>query len=499
MDVLAELKAQSTQLREASYGSDLVYDQQIRTSVTSLRQVISDESLGDLARSNSLLNNIDPAADSLLYLFLLRFQIRILQKETRQPLPAALLPMGEIWPRIVSYLGSFDSVQSRYVGEEWRQLVELVAHIAQACSQPLVAVRLIRDAMLRLDPSCIVLTSTHLLLVRLCLRARAYSCALPVLDRYICHFPSSKSRADDASSPLLCASHDSSLCFITDASGLSSKLTYKDYLQYYLYGGMIYLALKQWTKAVHFLGIVISMPTTGSVSMIMVEAYKKWILVNLLDKGKVPSPSSLVAPNVVRVYQSLAKPYVNLAEVFEGGDISRLEAEIDAAHDVWRADNNLGLVSQVHSAHTKYTVTNITKTFAALTVRELRKQACFSRETEEATESAIASLIMSNAISATLVHSTDPTKSTMVRFTDGRSAARLAHEQEIQVELAREGQLLRTLSKSMGDVDYQLGLSNEFIDSLQMSQGWAVVGESRTGKSEDAGVEIDEDLMGDEA
>lgn len=87
----------------------------------------------------------------------------------------------------------------------------------------------------------------------------------------------------------------------------------------------------------------------------------------------------------------------------------------------------------------------------------------------------------------------------MVRFTDGRSAARLAHEQEIQVELAREGQLLRTLSKSMGDVDYQLGLSNEFIDSLQMSQGWAVVGESRTGKSEDAGVEIDEDLMGDEA
>lgn len=153
--------------------------------------------------------------------------------------------------------------------------------------QPLVAVRLIRDAMLRLDPSCIVLTSTHLLLVRLCLRARAYSCALPVLDRYICHFPSSKSRADDASSPLLCASHDSSLCFITDASGLSSKLTYKDYLQYYLYGGMIYLALKQWTKAVHFLGIVISMPTTGSVSMIMVEAYKKWILVNLLDKGKV--------------------------------------------------------------------------------------------------------------------------------------------------------------------------------------------------------------------
>ena len=72
-----------------------------------------------------------------------------------------------------------------------------------------------------------------------------------------------------------------------DASGLSSKLSSKDYLQYFLYGGMIYMALKQWRKALHFLGIVVSMPIAGSLSMIMVEAYKKWILVGLLEKGKV--------------------------------------------------------------------------------------------------------------------------------------------------------------------------------------------------------------------
>jgi COP9 signalosome complex subunit 3 len=47
------------------------------------------------------------------------------------------------------------------------------------------------------------------------------------------------------------------------------------------------MALKQWSKAARFLGIVISMPTVGPISMIMVEAYKKWILVSLLEKGKV--------------------------------------------------------------------------------------------------------------------------------------------------------------------------------------------------------------------
>lgn len=73
---------------------------------------------------------------------------------------------------------------------------------------------------------------------------------------------------------------------MADNSGLSAKITYREHLEYFLYGAMIYMALKEWKKAVHFLTIVISCPVVGSVSMIMVEAYKKWILVSLLG-GKV--------------------------------------------------------------------------------------------------------------------------------------------------------------------------------------------------------------------
>lgn len=152
--------------------------------------------------------------------------------------------------------------------------------------QPLLGATLVKDAMLRLDPSGAVFTSSHLLLVRLCLQAKAYSCALPVLNKQICHFPISLGRPSSEPS-VLCADHGSSVSFMTEASEVSSKISYRDYLQYFLYGGMVYMALKEWRKALHFLGIVISMPTTSSVSLIMVEAYKKWVLVGLLEKGKV--------------------------------------------------------------------------------------------------------------------------------------------------------------------------------------------------------------------
>lgn len=50
---------------------------------------------------------------------------------------------------------------------------------------------------------------------------------------------------------------------------------------------MIYMTLKKWDRASHFLEIVICAPAPNSLSKIMVEAYKKWILVSLISKGEV--------------------------------------------------------------------------------------------------------------------------------------------------------------------------------------------------------------------
>lgn len=49
----------------------------------------------------------------------------------------------------------------------------------------------------------------------------------------------------------------------------------------------MYMGLKMWERALLFLEVVITAPTNNTASMIMVEAYKKWVLVALLCRGGV--------------------------------------------------------------------------------------------------------------------------------------------------------------------------------------------------------------------
>ena len=87
--------------------------------------------------------------------------------------------------------------------------------------------------------------------------------------------------------PYLSSRHDTSSTFITPESGLSAKLEYRDHLIYFLYGAMIFMALKKWKRALLFLEIVIMSPVANNVSKIQVDAYKKWVLISLLSKGNV--------------------------------------------------------------------------------------------------------------------------------------------------------------------------------------------------------------------
>ena len=112
--------------------------------------------------------------------------------------------------------------------------------------------------------------------------------ALPIIDRNIFHFPPTTNKAAENSMfPYLSSNHESGSTFITPDSGLSAKLEYRDHLIYFLYGAMILMGLKKWKRALLFLEIVIISPVASNVSKIQVDAYKKWVLVSLLYKGRV--------------------------------------------------------------------------------------------------------------------------------------------------------------------------------------------------------------------
>jgi len=201
-------------------------------------------------------------------------------------------------------------------------------------------------------------TSNHVILSRLCLRGKAYAAARPVIDKDICHFPAPShpafKRAYQQALSAELQDQDSLATYITYASGLTAKLTYRDYLEYFLYCSMIYIGLKKWGRALHFLNLVISAPSVGTVSMVMVEAYKKWVIVSLLEKGTVRldlclfllnvvtnnnyqaiSLPSVTAPHAAKTYRALARPYDALADAFKSGDLNRLKGEIDIGQTVW--------------------------------------------------------------------------------------------------------------------------------------------------------------------
>ncbi|KAL4980050.1 signalosome subunit 3 [Aspergillus desertorum] len=490
---LAHLSSAPSRPHRSADVIDESYDRQLRDLNAYLKQPGLVLSTADL---NESLEAISPAVHSLSYLFLLRFRSQQLQRETAVDIPTDMQPGGTLWRQTVRFLRSFDPIQMRYAGHEWRQLVELVASAAQSVSKPILAVKVIRDALERLKTAG-VFTSVHLMLVKLALLSSSYTYVLPIVDKILCHFPSDTGHAHTEF--LLRSEHEPYTVIITDVSGFSTNLTYRDHLHFYMYSAMIYMALKKWDRASHCLSIVMSAPTTNSVSKIMVEAYKKWILTSLLGHGKLSSVPVLVAPHVIRVYQSLSKPYISLADAFEKGDLQRLKAEISLGQTIWQTDKNAGLVYQVSEAFDQFLIIKLGRTFSALTMPDVLQRAPSCSKGPHDIEEFVVSLVMTGELKATLSHSPGNGTTTMLRFPLG-SQSHASREEHIRVRLMQKRAALNTISRAIAQTENALETSHEnlqFIAKNQKSGGNSEKLGLLGSNEAEGGGDLDEDLMGD--
>ncbi|KAL2842971.1 signalosome subunit 3 [Aspergillus pseudoustus] len=490
-DLLARLSAVPYRPHVVTDAANEDYDRQLREFVAYLKQPGLIPSTSD---PNEYLQALSPSKNSLSFLYLLRFQIQQAQKRTKRDLPDSIQPGGNLWNLAVRFLRSFDPIQIRYSLDEWRQLVDLVASAAVTSSKAVLGLKATRDALERLSPSGIF-TSTHLLLVKLALHSSAYTYALPITDQLLCHFPTDTEHVHHEY--FLCSEQAPNTALVTDASGISAKLSYRDHLQYFLYSAMIYMALKKWTQASRCLNVVIASPTANAVSKIMVEAYKKWILANLLGQGKIPSTPKMISPHVIRVYQSLARPYISLAEAFEKGDLYKMSNEIDLGQAIWQADKNTGLVSQLFEAFDKFVIVKLGRTFSALTIADVLQRTSSSPKCPREIEEFVASLVMSNSMRASLSHSPDDNGTTMLRLSLGSQTHPFYREEHIRAKLMRAKTALDTIAQGVTQTDQTLELSQENLQFLAKSQKWSVSAEKVVSSGDIGGGDIDEDLMGD--
>lgn len=159
------------------------------------------------------------------------------------------------------------------------------------------------------------------------------------------------------------------------------KFFYKDgnhdakyFLLYYYYGGMIYTAVKNYERALYFFEVAITTPAVA-MSHIMLESYKKYILVSLILHGTVrassndmqshnrpvmgltfsclfnrqitPFPKSNSSPVINRFMKPLSHVYYELAKAYSTSSSEDLRVVINKNRDVYTRDINLGLVKQV--------------------------------------------------------------------------------------------------------------------------------------------------------
>uniref|UniRef100_A0A093XQN9 COP9 signalosome complex subunit 3 n=1 Tax=Talaromyces marneffei PM1 TaxID=1077442 RepID=A0A093XQN9_TALMA len=367
---------------------------------------------------------------------------------------------------------------------------------AQSLLDPFLAIRPIRDSIIRMDPTCASFTIAHLYLTRLCLLAKAYKIACPVIDRTIFTIPSAADRLFIQHSQGGSENNAATPSYLFEPP---MKFTYADHLQYFLYGGMVYMALKEWSKARHFLSIVISCPVVNAVSLIMVEAYKKWVLVNLLEKGMIASVPKITSPVALKTYKALARPYDALATAFISGKWERLRGEAQVGDMIWRTDNNYGLVQQVLLSFRKKAVRCLGDTFAAVTTSDVSQRALSNSMDVRETERYIVALAVQEGFSTSLIHPSKDPNTSMLRFLTDQSEPSIDLEISLEEQLQSQHQKLELLIRNIQTSDSKLELAKEYISHLRKTQKRTDAASKDaaglSGRKREQNVDIDEDMM----
>jgi len=161
------------------------------------------------------------------------------------------------------------------------------------------------------------LTPIHALFTQVCLISKNYQMAVQVLDRDVTEIEPSK----------------------TDIQPM-------DALLYFYYGGMIYIGLKQYKRARDFFVLAISSPAQV-LSAIVVESYKKFILVSLLIEGQVSTLPKYTSNSVMRQLKSLTQNYSDFAKAYQTHKQQTLQECYQKCLSEFDRDHNTGLAAQV--------------------------------------------------------------------------------------------------------------------------------------------------------
>ncbi|XP_047360513.1 COP9 signalosome complex subunit 3 isoform X2 [Vespa velutina] len=316
-----------------------------------------------------------------------------------------------------------NSKQVQFAPDTYAELCHLLTQTLVELQVPLRGIELLRRAIRKIQLFDSQLTSIHADLCQLCLLSKCFKPALEFLD--------------------------------VDVTGISqegAQFDSKFFLLYYYYGGMIYTALKNYDRALYFFEVCVTTPAMA-VSHIMLEAYKKYILVSLILHGKILNLPRYTSQVVNRYIKPLSLPYQELATAYLTNNCEEVLTVIRKYQELFVREHNSGLVKQVLSYLYKKNIQRLTKTFLTLSLSDVASRVQLAGPSEA--EKYILNMIEDGEIFATINQ-----KDGMVVFHDDPEKY---NSPQMLAKLQKEMQTCAELDKRVLEMEEEVVLTPQYV------------------------------------
>lgn len=153
--------------------------------------------------------------------------------------------------------------------------------------------------------------------------------------------------------------------------------------------------MKQFPRAIQFFEIALT-TLLPVMSQVMVESYKKFVLVSLIHLGTVPTLPKLSPPLIERVLKPVCQAYLDIIPAYQSGDPMELQRTITKYYDIYQRfvidfiflvnnksdldfeyifrDKNKGLIKQVVKSLNKKNIHKLTNTFLNMSISDLSQR-----------------------------------------------------------------------------------------------------------------------------
>ena len=245
---------------------------------------------------------------------------------------------------------------------------------------------------------------------------------------------------------------------VESVSPSATGVTPQDMLEYYYYSGVCATAVKEYDDALEAYTLLFSVPGEA-VSAIMVEAYKKYMLVSLVAHGEVAPLPKYVLNSFTRHVRAFCAPYTAIKDAFKSGSRSALDEALAGGAEALQEDKNWGLAKLTRKALVRNRIARLTQTYITVSLGSIAESV--GLESPEEAFQTVSEMIQESQIYATINEATG-----MVEFLSDPQAyddVATLHKLNATIESCA------ALAAQVRALDAELLLSNDYIYKTELA------------------------------